>query len=106
MNWNHRLLAHQSPNGEVYLHIHEVYYDENGKPNGYTEDPVSVGGETVREITWVLNRMKECRKKPILWAGEKFPSEYVLNVPSTNNMVKQIKEQANEIQKETSSYRG
>ena len=74
MGWNHRILAHECK-GEVYLQIHEVYYDEEGKPNSYTE-PIPVGSETVKGITWTLNKMLECRAKPILWAGEKFPKEY------------------------------
>lgn len=74
MGWNHRILAHEH-NGEVYLQIHEVYYNEEGKPNGYTENPISVGSETVKGITWTLNKMLECRTKPILLAGEKFPKE-------------------------------
>ena len=32
MGWNYRILAHDYK-GEVYLQIHEVYYDEEGKPN-------------------------------------------------------------------------
>lgn len=75
MGWNHRILAHKH-NREVYLQIHEVYYDEKGKPVGYTENPVSIGSETVKGITWILNRMLDCRNKPILWAGGKFPKEY------------------------------
>ena len=78
MGWNHRILAHEH-NGEVYLQIHEVYYNEEGKPNGYTENPISVGSETVKGITWTLNKMLECRTKPILWAGEKFPNECKTN---------------------------
>jgi hypothetical protein len=76
MGWNHRVLAHEHK-GEIYFDIHEVYYDDNGTPNGYTENPVSVGGESLKGIGWTLNRMKECLKKPILWAGDKFPNEYI-----------------------------
>jgi hypothetical protein len=76
MGWNHRVLAHEHK-GEIYFQIHEVYYDDSGTPNGYTENSVSVGGESLKDIGWTLNRMKECLKKPILWAGDKFPSEYI-----------------------------
>lgn len=74
MNWNYRILAHEH-DGDVYLQIHEVYYDENNMPNCYTEQPESIGGEDIRTITCTLNKMLECRTKPILWAGEKFPNE-------------------------------
>jgi len=75
MRWNHRILAHKQGE-EIYLQIHEVYYDKEGIPDGYTANSISVGGESLKAITWTLNKMKECRKKPILWAGDKFPEEY------------------------------
>ena len=91
MGWNHRILAHKHKD-EVYLQIHEVYYDENGKPYGYTENPISIGSETIKGITWQLNRMIECRKKPILWAGDDFPNEckikYTCNLCGRNKFDK------------------
>lgn len=74
MAWNHRIMAHEHK-GDVYFQIHEVYYDENNTPNSYTKDAISIGGDDLKTITWTLNKMLECRKKPILWAGEKFPNE-------------------------------
>jgi hypothetical protein len=73
MNWDYRILAYKQGE-EILLQIHEVYYNEDGIPNGYTESPVSVGSETIKGITWTLNKMLECRTKPILWAGDKFPT--------------------------------
>ena len=79
MAWNHRVLAHKYKD-EVYFEIHEVLYDENGVPNGYTEKGITVGGENIKGIRWTLNKMKECLKKPILWAGDEFPKEYIPKV--------------------------
>lgn len=76
MGWNHRVLAHKYRE-EVYLQIHEVFYDENGIPNGYTAEPITIGAEDIKGIRWTLNKMKECLKKPILWAGDDFPKEYL-----------------------------
>lgn len=75
MTFNHRVLAHEH-DGDVYFEIHEVYYNKKFKPILHTENPVSVGGESIEEILWVLERMKSCLDKPILWAGDKFPKEY------------------------------
>jgi len=75
MAWNHRILAHEY-NGEIYFMIHEVSYNENNIPYSYTERATTVGGEDLKSITWILYRMLECRNKPILWAGEKFPKEF------------------------------
>ena len=44
MKWNYRVLAHKQFD-EVYFYIHEVYYDEEGNPNGYIEriDVINAG---------------------------------------------------------------
>ena len=76
MSWNHRVLAHKYQE-EVFFKIHEVFYDENGIPNGYSAEAETIHGENIKEIRWTLNKMKECLKKPILWAGDDFPKEYL-----------------------------
>jgi len=76
MGWNHRVLAHKYQE-KIYFEIHEVLYDENGIPNGYTAEPVTIGSEDIKGMRWTLNKMKECLKKPILWAGDDFPKEYL-----------------------------
>lgn len=74
MGWNHRILASEQ-DGETYLEIHEVHYKKD-KPVSYTANAITVGAEDLKGITWVLDKMKECMKKPILWKGDKFPNEY------------------------------
>lgn len=75
MSWNHRILAHKDGDG-MYFQIHEVYYDKDGKPDGYTANGVSVGAESLDGINWVLDKMKECTNKPILLADD-FPNELI-----------------------------
>ena len=76
-HWNYRILA-KTFNEEVYLELYEVYYNDEGIPDGYTANPITVGSETLKGIKWVLARMKEATKRPILWADEgKFPEEYI-----------------------------
>lgn len=74
MTWNHRILAHKH-NDDVYLEIHEVYYNEDGIPDSYTANAITIGSEELKGIRWTLNKIQECLKKPILWAGENFPQE-------------------------------
>jgi hypothetical protein len=74
MSWNHRILVHKNGD-EMYFQIHEVYYDKESKPDGYTANGVSVGAESLVGINWVLEKMKECASKPILLADD-FPNEY------------------------------
>jgi hypothetical protein len=74
-NWNYRILAFESV-GRIYLQVHEVYYDKNGTPNGYLQNPINIEGETLKDIKWVINRTKEATKKSIICGGDKFPQEY------------------------------
>jgi len=74
MSWNYRVLAHK--NGEsFYFKIHEVYYDKNSLPNAMTERAISVGGETLHDVLWVLSEMKKALEKPVL-SFDDFPNEF------------------------------
>ncbi len=83
MSWNHRVMRHINPiHKKEMLQIHEVYYDEDGKPNGYTEDPVSVHGDDLEELGWVLDQMKVALSKPILNVEDFKESEMSVVEPS------------------------
>ena len=72
--WNHRVLAYQVDD-EMYFEISEVHYNERGVANCHS-DAASIGSENLKGLSWTLNRMKECLKKPILWGDHRFPQEY------------------------------
>jgi hypothetical protein len=75
MSFNHRVLVIED--GEDYQYcIHEVYYDKEGKPNGYTKRGVEVVAESKDGLNWVLDRMKECLDKKYLWGDDRFPEEF------------------------------
>lgn len=74
MSWNHRILARKHK-GEVYYQIHEVYYDDNGKPNSYTANPITISSDDIEGIKWQLEHISKCLDKPIL-SLEDFPNEY------------------------------
>jgi hypothetical protein len=66
MSWNYRVMRHiDSATQEEYLGIHEVHYAENGKPNGYSENP-DIVGDDIAELEYTLTKMLECLLKPIL----------------------------------------
>lgn len=65
MTWNHRLLFHDHPE-EPWLGMHEVFYDDDGNPDGCTAEPVAVTGETVDEVKEVLEWMLAACQKPVL----------------------------------------
>lgn len=73
MSWNYRVMRHVG-DGEEWLGIHEVYYDDNGKPNGHTEDEIApTSDEGVDGLRWVLDRMMEALDKPVLDFSEERP---------------------------------
>lgn len=77
--WNHRVMRHkyaspESGEAEVMLAIHEVYYKDQTRDDqkiiaddvGYTENPVSVTGESIEELRDTLQRMLKALDKPVL----------------------------------------
>jgi hypothetical protein len=81
MGWNHRILVTEEENlvdGSTYeyFQLHEVYYDDDGIPDGATKNPITIGAETFGGIEWTVDKIKECLEKPILWGDDKFPQEY------------------------------
>lgn len=63
--WNYRLIRHDHPE-EPYIEVVEMHYSDEAAtvPNGYGE--AKVGGSSIKEIKWQLNRMREALSKPIL----------------------------------------
>jgi hypothetical protein len=73
MSWNYRVLKQKSIYGnsdgsfteEETFAIYEVYYDDDGKVNGYGKE-ATVYGESVSEVRQVLEMMKEALDKPVI----------------------------------------
>ena len=66
MAWNYRVLQFNY-DGEIHHQIHEVYYDENGRHNGYTDAPITVTTtDGIDGWNWALDKMKEAMLKPVL----------------------------------------
>ena len=63
--WNHRVMRRVTKYG-TYYGVHEVYYDSEGKVDGYTMHPVNIAGESVEEIKEYLEMILNCLDKEIL----------------------------------------
>lgn len=50
----------------VMLGIHEVYYDENGKPSGWSESPRPIMEYNINGLSRMLKNMLEAVEKPVL----------------------------------------
>ena len=62
--WNHRVMKHKDGEQD-WFQIHEVYY-KGDNVDGYTENGISVGGNTIEELREVLNLMLESLDKEVL----------------------------------------
>lgn len=76
MSWNYRLMVQPDGSGGMRFEIHEVYYNEEGKPGSYATLPADVSGSGIVDIMFGLNEMNDAINKPILWLGNRFPEEF------------------------------
>lgn len=81
-HWNHRVVRRiliEAGEPVEWFGIHEVFYDHaQGESNpklGWTEEPISVEGESVEELRETLVRMILALDKPVIIDNEKEPSE-------------------------------
>jgi hypothetical protein len=63
--WNHRVMRHKKE-GKTWLAIHEVYYNDEGEPHSWTEEPVSLAGECIEDLREELKQILRCLDKPTL----------------------------------------
>lgn len=83
--WNYRLLAHENPapGTDCILVLHEVHY-EGCKPVLYTKQPTNIFAEIANEtnetpiedLKETIKWIRAALKKPVLWAGPKFPQVF------------------------------
>lgn len=64
--WNYRITRETFPDGEHMFAIREVYYDDDGKPNGWTKEPIAAVGDTAIEVLDTLGRMSGCGAAGVL----------------------------------------
>lgn len=69
MTWNYRVVKKSNTgydNLDEYYGIHEVYYDDDGKPEMVTVDPVGAAGDTLEELKHDLAYMIAALDMPVL----------------------------------------
>ena len=66
MSWNHRVVKFTDADGVTHFGVHEVYYDESGRPKMYAESAMAPYGETLEELAQDLKRMQRALDKPVL----------------------------------------
>lgn len=71
MSWNYRIMKRTYENGEEEFGLYEVYYDENGQPNGWSADARPITAESLEGLKWVQEKFAEALEKPVLLYTEK-----------------------------------
>jgi hypothetical protein len=73
MSWNYRVIEFKADEGTLYQQIHEVYYDDAGKPASYTTNPIHPvayqedgGDDMAAALRWQLEHMLKALDKPVL----------------------------------------
>ncbi len=73
MTWNYRIIRHK----EGHFALHEVYYDDDGNPDGWTQDPITFVVDsdegTAGLITSLEMALKDARDRPVLDFSENAP---------------------------------
>jgi len=65
-HWSYHVMRRVEED-EVIHSVHEAYYDENGKVNGWTQEPISVSStEGIEGLRWQLAEMEKATSKPVL----------------------------------------
>ena len=65
MHWNYRLMRREH-SGETTVAIHEVFYDDNGDVDGWTEGPCQPMGASPDGLLDDLKTMLEAFDQPVL----------------------------------------
>lgn len=65
MTWNYRIMRQKEVGIGFTYAIHEVYYDGE-KPISVSEEPCSILSEELEGLPWVLEKIHDALKKPVL----------------------------------------
>lgn len=83
MSWNHRVIRRNnspSRDPEWTYQIHEVYYNDDGSIESWTENPVAPMGENPIELQSEIRYFSEALNKPVLEEVEFNGKETLLEI--------------------------
>ena len=68
--WNNRTIKHEK-NKTTWYSVHEVFYNKDGSIYAYTEDPITIVGETEEEAVEQAEQiLRDIKDMPVLVASE------------------------------------
>ena len=78
-SWNYRVIR-SVEGGEPVYKIHEVYYDDNGHIEAWTEEPVLPYGEDLHELREDIHYFLQAFRQPVLEVSQKNGKEELIEV--------------------------
>lgn len=57
--WNYRI-CRETIDGDFLFSLREVYYDDEGNPNGWTAEPVDFAGDTWKDVAEGISLASGC----------------------------------------------
>lgn len=66
MSWNYRVMKRKISESEFEFGIYEVYYDDNGRVKGYTENSMTPVVHTAEGLKYELEIMMKAFDKEVL----------------------------------------
>ena len=64
--WNYRVIKRENPSGEITYGMYEAHYDMEGNLKGHTENPITMIGESIEDLKFDIENLKESLNKDIL----------------------------------------
>jgi len=64
--WNYRICRETLDNGDLFFTLREVYYDDEGNPNGWTAEPVDFAGDSWKDVAEGISLASGCIGTAIL----------------------------------------
>lgn len=77
--WNYRIIK-TIEQGQPLYRIHEVYYNDNGKIEGWTEEPMLPYGESLDELREDIHYFLQAFREPILKLEERNDKEELIEI--------------------------
>lgn len=79
--WNYRVVQWKTPQGKPYFSIHEVYYDDEGRPISCSVEPDHPMGNTLDELREDLEWYRKAIDAPVLTEDD-FTGDWGLDLDS------------------------
>ena len=68
--WNHRVVREKLEDGNNWYSVREVFYNDDDTIYAYTQEPIDISGESIKELKEYVQWILDCLDKDILIDGE------------------------------------